>query len=369
MTAQIPVLVLGAGRMARRIARMLAADPRFAPTLSSRDGDALARAAAAGLRTAGFAGAGLRDDLGALLAGARAVILTDAAMAPAEVARLALARGCHYLDIFEDTGAAAQVAALARGAGRLCLAPGCGLAPGYVTALAAELLEAAGPESDTTVFVGVLPAIRENRLGYANIWGIDGLLDEYTNPCLAIRGGALVELPPLTEPEALSIGATRYEAFTTAGSLDALARRHAGRVAGLAFKTLRYPGHLDYMQFLLCDMGLAARLYQLRSLLSTALPKTADDRVLIAIRHRAAPGAPESWTRQELRSGPDETGAPASAAASATAAHVCAMADLICSGLVPHPGLIAPGAVGPALLRKSRFFALLDPAPAALAGP
>ncbi|MDP4033632.1 MAG: hypothetical protein Q8P60_12410 [Pseudorhodobacter sp.] len=33
-----------------------------------------------------------------------------------------------------------------------------------------------------------------------------------------------------------------------------------GRVAGLVFKTLRYPGHLDYMQFLLPDMGLGPRL-------------------------------------------------------------------------------------------------------------
>ena len=105
--------------------------------------------------------------------------------------------GCHYLDIFEDTGAAAQVAALAGGAGPLCLAPGCGLAPGYVTALTAELLAGAGAQSETTVFVGVLPAKRENRLGYANIWGIDGLLDEYTNPCLVVEGGALAEVAPL----------------------------------------------------------------------------------------------------------------------------------------------------------------------------
>jgi saccharopine dehydrogenase-like NADP-dependent oxidoreductase len=367
MSAAIPVLVLGAGRMGRRIARMLAADPRFAATISSRDADALALAAASGLRTAAFAGAGLRDDLFALLQGMRAVILTDAAMAPAEVARLALERGCHYLDIFEDSGAAAQVAALAGGAGPLCLAPGCGLAPGYVTSLTAELLAGAGAQSETTVFVGVLPAKRENRLGYANIWGIDGLLDEYTNPCLAVQGGALVEVAPLSQSESLSVGGTAFEAFTTSGSLDALARRHAGKVAGLVFKTLRYPGHLDYMQFLLHDLGLAARLYQLRTLLTTALPETSDDRVLIAIRQQAAPGAPEIWTRQELRAAPDEAGAPASASATATAAHACAMADLICSGALPHTGLIAPGDIGPALLRQSRFFAVLDPARTAAA--
>jgi saccharopine dehydrogenase-like NADP-dependent oxidoreductase len=362
MPTQVPVLIVGAGRMGRRIARMFAADARFLPTLTSRDADALALATAAGLRTAGFAGAGFKEDLGALLAQARAVIMTDPAVSSVEVARLALERGCHYLDILEDTGAAAQVSELAPDSGSICLAPGCGLAPGHVTALAAEVLASAGPQSETTVYVGVLPARPENRLGYANIWGIEGLLDEYTNPCLALRGGALAELAPLSEPERLMLGTTEYEAFTTAGSLDALARAYQGRVAGLDFKTLRYPGHLDYIRFLLDDMGLASRLYQLRSLLNTALPKTSDDRVLIAIRHRPAPGQPEVWTRQVLEARPDEAGAPASAISTATAAHVCAMTDLICAGALPHAGLIAPGEIGPALLRKSRFFDLLDPA-------
>ncbi len=362
MSGKIPVLVLGAGRMGRRIARMLASDARFAPRLSSRDADALALAAASGLATVPFGGAGLRDELYTLLHGMRAVVLTDATMAPAEVARAALECGCHYLDILEDTGGAAQVAALAGIAGSLCLAPGCGLAPGYVTALAAELLAKSAPKSETTVFVGVLPARRENRLGYANIWGIDGLLDEYTNPCLVVEQGQLAEIAPLTLAETVTLGGATFEAFATSGSLDALARRHAGKVGALVFKTLRYPGHLDYMQFLLDDLGLSARLYQLRALLTTALPETADDRVLIAIRQCASPGAPEVWTRQELRAAPDEAGAPASASATATAAHTCAMVDLICTATPPRAGLIAPGDIGPASLRQSHFFATLDPA-------
>ncbi|MBW6507824.1 MAG: hypothetical protein K0B00_13925, partial [Rhodobacteraceae bacterium] len=80
-----------------------------------------------------------------------------------------------------------------------------------------------------------------------------------------------------------------------------------------------------------------------------------------------APGAPEHWTRQELRAAPDEAGAPASASATATAAHACAMVDLICAGTLPHSGLIAPGDIGPAVLRQSRFFAVLDPARTAAA--
>ncbi|MDP2739609.1 MAG: saccharopine dehydrogenase C-terminal domain-containing protein [Pseudorhodobacter sp.] len=364
MTA-FPVLILGAGRMGQRIAAMLGQDARFAPLLTARDDEALALAARAGLRTASLAGAGFRDDLGRLMAREQAVIMTDTDAAGAEVAALARGAGCHYLDILESATSGEAVAEVAQGlpaASRLCFAPGCGLAPGYVTALVAEALARAGPEAEITVFVGVLPDRPTNRLGYANIWGVDGLIDEYTQPCNAIRDGAQVTLPALTEAETVTLGGTLYEAFTTAGSLDALARRHAGRVRGLVFKTLRYPGHLDYMQFLLQDMGLAQRLYQLRNLLTTALPHSEDDRVLIAIRSRPAPESPEHWSEQVLHARADPDGRTFSAISTATAAHVCAMTDLICTGSLDRRGLIAPGDIGPALLRRSPFFDLLGQA-------
>ncbi len=363
MTA-IPILVIGAGRMGQRISAMLGQDSRFTAVIASPDGDALALAARNGLATAAPSGAGFRDDLSRFLTNSRAVILTDASTSPVELARLAYENGNHYLDILENGTASNAVAELVRDlpqGHQLCFASGCGLAPGHVTGLAAEVLARVGPEAEVTVFVGVLPAHPTNRLGYANIWSIDGLIDEYTNPCLAIKGGELVALPPLAEAEVVALEGGTYEAFTTAGSLDALARQHTGRIGSLVFKTLRYPGHLDYMQFLLDDMGLAKRLYQLRSLLKTALPHTENDRVLIALRVRPTPDAAEIWTKQFLHAA-TVAGHCYSAIGTATAAHVCAMTDLICTRMPMDGGLIAPGAIGPALLRASPFFDLLDPA-------
>lgn len=358
-----PILVIGAGRMGLRIAAMLAQDARFAARITTPDDDALAQAARLGLGVMAAEGNGFRADLRRQMMQVRAVILTDASVPAAEVARLAADCGCHYLDILEDTAARAAVAAVVATLPdtRLCFASGCGLAPGHVTGLAAEALACVGPEANVTVFVGVLPACPTNRLGYANIWSIDSLIGEYTAPCVAIRSGKVVTLPPLTEAETLDLDGATYEAFTTAGSLDALAQQYAGRVAGLEFKTLRYPGHLDYLQFLLDDMGLSKRLYKLRSLLKTALPQTEDDRVLIALRIRPSPDAPEVWTRQFLQAS-THAGHCQSAIGTATAAHVCAMADLICGEKLLVAGHIAPGAIGPAHLRASPFFDLLDPA-------
>lgn len=351
-----PVLVLGAGRMARRIARMLGEDGRFAAVLASRDAEALT-----GLdgfnRLAPLTGT-LHEALSVACRGQRAVILADPTLPAPDVARAALAAGAHYLDIAESASSGAAIARRAQEAAEagLCLAPGCGLAPGYVTSLAAEALDRAAPADQITVFVGVLPTEPMNRLGYANIWGFEGLVSEYTGPCSALRKGHPVELPPLTERETICLDGGAFEAFTTSGSLDALVQTSAGKVADLVFKTLRYPGHLDYIRFLLEDLGLSRRLYQFRTLLTTALPRIEEDRVLIAIRHRSQ--GQERWDSRLFTAGRDPEGRIVSAVSTATAAHVCATLDLILGGQTA-PGLIAPGQVRPALLRRSPFLGLV----------
>lgn len=360
----IPVLVVGAGRMGQRIASLLGQDGRFAALIAASDKDTLAQAGQNGLATSMASGSQFRDDLNHLVKSSSAVILTDGSISSIDLAEIAYKNGSHYLDIIEKSGNSEGLEKLLYNLpaqSHLCFAPGCGLAPGHVTGLAAEVLEHAGPLAEITVFVGVLPAKPTNRLGYANIWSIDGLIGEYSNKCLAIKGGDLIVLPPLTEKEQISVGGFSLEAFTTAGSIDGLAQQYAGRVDSLVFKTLRYPGHLNYIEFLLHDMGLTNRLYQLRNLLMTALPKTENDRVLIALRVRENPEANEQWTYQVLHA--KKVGDHyLSAIGAATASHVCAMTDLICTQRSQAIGFIGPGSIGPQLLRASPFFDHIDPA-------
>lgn len=351
------VLVFGTGRMAQRIARILEEDGRFSANLASRDAEALTGLHAFN-RLPPLTGT-LQEALSAACRGHSAVILADPTLPAPDVARAAVEAGTHYLDITESATSGAAIAGMAQDAVRagLCLAPGCGLAPGYVTSLAAEALDRAAPADQITVFVGVLPTEPLNRLGYANIWGLEGLMSEYTGQCSAIRNGIPVELAPLTECEDICLDGGRFEAFTTAGSLDALVRASEGRVAELVFKTLRYPGHLDYIRFMLEDLGLSSRIYQFRTLLTTALPRIEEDKVLIAIRHRSQ--GEERWESRIFTAGRDSEGRIVSAVSTATAAHVCATLDLILSGQT-GPGLISPGQLRPSLLRKSPFLGLVS---------
>lgn len=347
------VVILGAGRIGRRIAELLAG--RYAACLIEPDPAKLDIAAQEGLEVLALPPGGAREGLRQALAEAHAMIALEAFLPPRELARLAIEAGCHYLDLFESDAAMREVAEEAEFAPHLGFAPGCGLAPGFVTALVAREISQAPASAEITAFTGVLPLTPANRLGYANIWGIPGLLQEYVRPVLGLEAGALVERPALGGAEKLELDGLALEAFSTAGSIDALARRTVGRVRGLDFKTLRYPGHRDYMLFLLDDLGLRRHLHRLASLLMTALPTTEADRVLIALRRIDAPGAAPRWSVWHHRAA--EGGC--SAMATLAAAFAVSMLDHI--GREGGGGLHWPGEVALDALRASPAFALLEP--------
>ena len=355
------VIVFGSGRMAQTIAELMAGDARFETLLVSSNPDGTGQAE--GMPPVQQRVCASSADLAILMIGADAIIMAGGSWSgTADIARMARDAECHYLDVTENPASTADIAEIARGA-RQGFAPGCGLAPGYVTALVAEHLRGLGPEALITAHVGILPAERVNRLGYGNIWGVDGLLVEYTHPCLAIRAGQSVMLPPLDELEPVGIAGEQFESFTTAGSLDALVAQSVGRVGGLVFKTLRYPGHLDYIRLLLDDLGLSRNHRLLRSLLLNGLPRVEADRILIALDIQYGPSQPVMRLEQTINAQRNTAGQWRSAGLAATAAHVCAMVDLMCHEGLGQSGLVAQGSVPLARLRLSPFFGPLRAEP------
>jgi saccharopine dehydrogenase-like NADP-dependent oxidoreductase len=355
------VVILGAGRIGRRIAELL--QPRAAVVLVDHDTAKLDLAQSAGLVVAPLPPGASRVALRQVLAGAAAMIVVDPFLPAPDLVALCAEAGCHYLDLLESDDSAREVArAAANAPAGLRIAPGCGLAPGFVTALLADEIARSPASAEITAYVGVLPLKPANRLGYANIWGIQGLMQEYTRPVVTLREGALAQDAPLSGLETVVLGGIELEAFATAGSIDALARRHAGDLRGLGFKTLRYPGHRDYMLFLLDDMGLRHQLHRLSSLLMTALPATEADRVMIALRTVSAPGARPRWGIWHHLAAPGPDGQLRSAMATLAAAHVVAMWDYLRTTPEAGPVLMA-GDVPLACLQASPAFALLAPEP------
>ena len=104
--------------------------------------------------------------------------------------------------------------------------------------------------------VGALPLFPDNALKYNLTWSIDGLINEYCNPCDAIHDGRRRELLPLEGLEHFSLDGVDYEAFSTSGGAGTLCETLEGRVRNLNYKTVRYPGHRDMVQMLANDLKL-----------------------------------------------------------------------------------------------------------------
>lgn len=363
------VLVVGAGRLGSAIIRRLQTSENYCVSIADPHVEALREAREMGIKGIELNVTQYLPILKNALQNVSAVICAAPDFVTLDVARAAREVGCHYLDASENLSIRRQIAALANGASS-AFVPGCGLAPGYVTTLAAKALRDADPHAQVTVYVGVLPQEKVNRLGYGNMWGIDGLMTEYCAACLAIRAGQIVELPPLSELEEFHFNGVAFEAFTTAGTLDDVVHAHKGCVGDLVFKTLRYPGHLDYMKFLIDDLGLGARKSMLKSLLLNGLPRVDDDQLIVCVQTRnpatiEMPPKQKLQKRRELHFTSTKllSGQSESSVAMVSAVHVCSVMDLLCSGSLLAKGFISHSDISLEMLSQSSFFHPLNPNP------
>jgi saccharopine dehydrogenase-like NADP-dependent oxidoreductase len=333
------VLVLGAGKIGGAIVDMLAATGDYEITVADRDPAFLAMIPPEKARQE------LADltDPAALrrLAGNASVVISALPFflnpAVAEAARDA---GAHYFDLTEDVATTRAVRALAEGA-ETAFMPQCGLAPGFVSVVAAHLAKQFDSLRDVHMRVGALPQFPANGLKYNLTWSTDGLINEYCNPCEAIHEGERTELLPLEGLERFSLDGIDYEAFNTSGGLGTLCDTLAGRVQSLNYKTVRYPGHRDAMKLLLEDLRLRDRRALLKDVLETAVPITHQDVVLIFV---TVTGTRENRLTQETYAkkvyAREIEGRLMSAIQITTAAGVCAVVDLHRQGLLPARGFV-----------------------------
>jgi saccharopine dehydrogenase-like NADP-dependent oxidoreductase len=196
------------------------------------------------------------------------------------VGERARACGAHYFDLTEDVEVTRSIKALSEGASS-AFVPQCGLAPGFISIVAHELMTRFDTVDMVKMRVGALPVNPSNVLKYSLTWSTDGLINEYGNMCYGIENSQEVLLLPLEGYETISIDGLLYEAFNTSGGLGTLADTYAGKVRTMNYKTLRYPGHCEKIHLLMNDLKLNDDRSTLKRILEKAVPKTLQDVVLI----------------------------------------------------------------------------------------
>ena len=336
------ILLLGAGKIGRMIARFLADAGDYDVLVGDADPAALARIKAKSDVSTQLLDATDRTALVQAMQGRAAVISALSFDHNTLVAEGALAAGVSYFDLTEDVETTRRVHAISQEAapGQIFM-PQCGLAPGFISIIANHLTQHFDSVETVRMRVGALPQFPTGSLKYNLTWSTDGLINEYCNPCEAIHNGQKIDVLPLEGFEHFSLDGVRYEAFNTSGGLGTLCESLAGRVRELNYKTIRYVGHREMMALLVDELRLCGRREVLKDLLEHAIPITFQDVVVTfctvtgyrdgqlvqtsdarKIYHQ--PVAGENWSAIQIT----------------TAAGICAVLDLHAAGELPRQGFV-----------------------------
>ena len=349
------VLIIGAGKIGQVAADLLAAMGDYQVTLADRSMAALRDIASAPRLHKQAIDASDATALRQALRGRFAVLSAAPYHLTTRIAEAARQAKTHYLDLTEDVASTRRIRELAEGADS-ALIPQCGLAPGFISIVAADLARRFDSLDTVRMRVGALPAYPSNALNYNLTWSTEGVINEYCEPCEAIVDGRLCSVPALEEREEFSLDGVLYEAFNTSGGLGTLCETLAGTVRTLNYRTIRYPGHAAIMKALLHDLRLRDRRDVLKDILEQALPATMQDVVIVFVTVAGQRGGrlqQETYARKIYSH--VLAGQMRSAIQITTASSLCAMLDLLASGALPSTGFVRQEEVPLAAFLGNRF--------------
>ncbi|KPH80287.1 saccharopine dehydrogenase [Bosea vaviloviae] len=328
------IAVLGAGQIGAIIAGMLAQQGHHV-TLADASPAQLAQAADGRFATDVVDAADL-ERLRVFLTARDIVVSACPYFLNKGIARIAVETGTHYFDLTEDVETTAYIKQIGAGTD-VALVPQCGLAPGFICILGADMAARFDSVKTIKMRVGALPLYPTNALRYNVTWSVDGLINEYCNPCEIVFDGKPILVPALEGLESVMIDGVAYEAFNTSGGLGTLTETLAGKVRDMSYKTLRYPGHAEIMKLLLRGLELADDKETMRRILSHAAPFTRKDVVVVFVTGIGEKAGRLEEDSMVLR----YDGTPTMSAIQLTTAAGCvAMVELFLGGKLPQQGFV-----------------------------
>ena len=248
--------------------------------------------------------------------------------------------GIHYFDLTEDVTTTMHIQKLAETSKGL-MAPQCGLAPGFVGIVGSSLIADLDNCRACKMRVGALPQNPTGLMGYAFNWSPEGVVNEYLNDCEVLEDGEIKMVSPMEWVEKLYIDGVELEAFTTSGGLGTMCQTYQGRVPDMDYKTMRYPGHVQLMNFFFHELLMRDRKKDAGEILVNAKPPVNQDVVYV---HVSAEGESAGrLTRSEfVRAYKPETlvGVERTAIAWTTASSVTAVIEMVRDGKLPQKGFL-----------------------------
>jgi len=203
------------------------------------------------------------------------------------MAALAKKHHCHYANLTEYVNETREVTEIAKDADTAFVMQ-TGLAPGFINVLACKLFEEFTEEHHVEVLdsmsmkVGALSKHAVSPHYYAFTWSPIGVATEYLRDAIIVRNFKKVEVPALSGRQRIVIDGDEYEDNFTSGGAADLPDAYIGKIKDLDYKTLRYPGHYQWVETALSTIPVESnRVKALEKIMLQNIPSVEDDVVVI----------------------------------------------------------------------------------------
>ena len=203
------------------------------------------------------------------------------------MARLCLEYGLHYVNLTEYVKETEQIKEMVADAETGFILQS-GIAPGYINNLALQMVDTfkklygAEKLERLSMRVGALTQYTESPHFYGFTWSTVGVATEYIKDSETVRNHEIVRLPSLSEPETIIINGRHYEADLTSGGAADLPHALKDQIRNIDYKTIRYPGHFDWVKsWLNNDNNADSKIERLEKYMVQNIPQVEDDVIVI----------------------------------------------------------------------------------------
>ena len=203
------------------------------------------------------------------------------------IAKLARDFELHYANLTEYVKETREVQKIARGATKGFILQA-GLAPGFINVLSNGLFQKfchnyqVETVENVNMKVGALTQNAYPPYFYGFTWSPVGVATLYVKPATIIRDFQTTVKASLTERSKIILHGIEYEEDLTSGGAADLPETLAGKTRTLDYKTLRYPGHYDWIESILREIPHGEdRVAKLQAKMEGTIPASEEDLVVI----------------------------------------------------------------------------------------
>lgn len=203
------------------------------------------------------------------------------------LAQFALDHDLHYVNLTEYVKETDEVTEIAKSANKGFVLQ-TGLAPGYINVLGHHLYQKFVSEFGVETVdaldmkVGALTHNARVPHYYAFTWSPIGVATEYVKDAIVVQDFETTKIPSLSQTERIVLNGKIYEDDFTSGGAADLPIALAGKVKNLSYKTLRHPGHYDWVREVLNSVPEGKdKVETLHQTMMNTIPAIEDDIVVV----------------------------------------------------------------------------------------